>query len=74
MNWQGHSSREEVQASGILDRKAQQQHENGCDSSPRLKIQTCSQCHGHRIEKVLYNFMVLDRTCSKCDGEGVCQR
>ncbi|KAJ0398306.1 hypothetical protein P43SY_000828 [Pythium insidiosum] len=40
---------------------------------PRPRLQICPTCQGHRIEKVAYNHMLLDRTCSKCDGEGVLQ-
>lgn len=42
-------------------------------SPPRAtRIELCSSCQGHRLEKVLYNgSMVLERTCSHCDGEGV---
>jgi DnaJ-class molecular chaperone len=37
----------------------------------RTKLRICPACEGHRIEKVVYNHMVLDQTCSTCDGEGV---
>lgn len=37
------------------------------------RIQICPQCQGHRIERVPYGFMTMDRDCSKCDGEGVIQ-
>ncbi|KAF0692915.1 Aste57867_16063 [Aphanomyces stellatus] len=38
-------------------------------SSAPLTI--CMQCQGLRIEKMQYNYMVLDQTCAGCDGEGV---
>lgn len=68
-NCLGYSSREELEASGILDKWAQQQSSL---LSPRSSsIQLCPRCLGHRIEKIVYNLMVLDQNCSECDGEGV---
>lgn len=40
-------------------------------NQPASRVQICSQCQGHRLEKVAYGFMIVDRNCSKCDGEGV---
>ncbi|KAF1314187.1 hypothetical protein FI667_g16888, partial [Globisporangium splendens] len=40
-------------------------------ASALSRIEICSVCQDHRIEKVFYENMVLDRTCSKCDDEGV---
>ncbi|EQC28580.1 hypothetical protein SDRG_13656 [Saprolegnia diclina VS20] len=34
-------------------------------------LRICDRCHGQRIERVPYNYMVLEQTCSACDGEGV---
>ncbi|KAE8978935.1 hypothetical protein PR003_g25564 [Phytophthora rubi] len=70
MNWLGYSSREELEASGILDKWTQQQ-QNSLQPSRRSSIQLCPQCLGHRIEKIVYNSMVLEQNCSECDGEGV---
>jgi hypothetical protein len=71
LNWLGYSSREELEASGILDKWAQQQQQSSLLGPHRASIQLCPRCQGHRIEKVLYNSMVLERNCSECDGEGV---
>ncbi|EGZ04351.1 hypothetical protein PHYSODRAFT_358121 [Phytophthora sojae] len=73
MNWLGYSSREELEASGILDKwvQQQQQQQNNLLPSRRSSIQLCPRCLGHRIEKIVYNSMVLEHNCSECDGEGV---
>ncbi|KAG7375512.1 hypothetical protein PHYPSEUDO_000931 [Phytophthora pseudosyringae] len=71
MNWLGYASREELEASGILDKWAQQQQQSSLLPSRRSPIQLCPRCLGHRIEKVVYNSMVLEHNCSECDGEGV---
>ncbi|KAF4029989.1 hypothetical protein GN244_ATG18254 [Phytophthora infestans] len=71
MNWLGYSSREELEASGILDKWAQQQQQSTLFTSRRSTVQLCPRCLGHRIEKVVYNSMVLEHNCSACDGEGV---
>ncbi|OWZ01002.1 hypothetical protein PHMEG_00027689 [Phytophthora megakarya] len=69
--WLGCSSREELETSGIMDKWAQQQQHSSFQSSRRSSIQLCPHCMGHRIEKVMYNSMVLEQNCSECDGEGV---
>ncbi|ETW01110.1 hypothetical protein H310_06725 [Aphanomyces invadans] len=49
-------------------------HNTSSMSLPSRPLDICKQCHGQRIEKVPYNFMVLERTCTACDGEGVIER
>ncbi|KAL3662281.1 hypothetical protein V7S43_012609 [Phytophthora oleae] len=71
MNWLGYTSREELEASGILDKWAQQQHQSSLLPQRHQSIKLCPLCQGHRIEKVLYNSMILEQNCSECDGEGV---
>ncbi|ETM03685.1 hypothetical protein L917_00130, partial [Phytophthora nicotianae] len=71
MNWLGYSSREELEASGILDKWAQKQQQTNLLPPRHSSIQLCSRCQGHRIEKIVYNSMVLEQNCSQCDGEGV---
>ncbi|KAK1931388.1 hypothetical protein P3T76_013144 [Phytophthora citrophthora] len=71
MNWLGYSSREELEASGILDKWAQQQHQSSLLPQQRSSIKLCPRCQGHRIEKVMYNSMILEQNCSECNGEGV---
>ncbi|KAG3069286.1 hypothetical protein PI125_g23236 [Phytophthora idaei] len=71
MNWLGYSSREELEASGILDKWAQEQQQSSRLPPRHSTIQLCPRCLGHRIEKIAYNSMVLEHNCSECDGEGV---
>ncbi|KAG6951644.1 hypothetical protein JG688_00013641 [Phytophthora aleatoria] len=71
MNWLGYSSREELEASGILDKWAQEQQQSSRLPPRRSTIQLCPRCLGHRIEKIVYNSMVLEHNCSECDVEGV---
>jgi DnaJ-class molecular chaperone len=37
----------------------------------KSKMGICWTCQGQGVEKYLYNHMFLQRTCEKCDGEGV---
>lgn len=77
-----HADRGQLEASGQLDKWRQQQQSPAAKSplpaaAASLKIsriEICSECQGHRLEKVLYQSMVLERTCSTCDGEGVVTR
>lgn len=43
---------------------------NGLDRLKNLHIHVCHVCHGSGIEKYQYQFMVRDRNCESCDGEG----
>ncbi|KAG9405912.1 hypothetical protein AC1031_003829 [Aphanomyces cochlioides] len=43
-------------------------------SSSSASFAICWQCQGQRIEKVMYNYMVMERTCEACNGEGVVRR
>lgn len=53
----------------------QHAQDHAAASDKLARIEVCNACQGHRIEKVVYNtFMVLERTCSACDGEGVVTR
>lgn len=74
MDWLGYSSREALEASGILDKWAQQQQQQssllGLGQASQA-IHLCPRCQGHRLERVLYNSMVLEQNCPECDGEGV---
>ncbi|GAB9470538.1 hypothetical protein Gpo141_00007781 [Globisporangium polare] len=73
-----HATRAQLEANGQLDKwrqqqqQQQQQHEQASQASKIARIEICGRCQGHRIEKVEYQqHMVLERTCSQCNGEGV---
>lgn len=38
------------------------------------KYSYCKSCGGLGIVKYIYNHMVLEQTCEKCEGEGIVQQ
>ncbi|KAF0747110.1 hypothetical protein AaE_007861 [Aphanomyces astaci] len=67
-------AKENVESLDMPESTASMFHDTACLSSTAAAIDICMQCQGQRIEKVPYNFMVLERTCTGCDGEGVIER
>lgn len=71
------ATRAQLEANGQLDKWRQQQQASQSAQTPAsaskiARIEICGKCEGHRIEKVVYQqHMVLERTCSQCNGEGV---
>lgn len=52
--------------------QASQSAQAPASASKTARIEICGKCEGHRIVKVVHQqHMVLERTCSQCNGEGV---
>lgn len=57
-----------VAAALSSQQQAASQHKPG---SVLERMSICRACNGLGVVKVAYNHMVLDKTCSHCEGEGV---